>query len=115
MQSNGKNGHSKITMVRGNKQYDHPDQTGFRRNKSTTDQVLRIQDAVTIALNVGHKALAVFFDFEKLPKMKPCTAAELLLLQRQVREQRREEETTTEQHKTATAGEPTTSGQTAGR
>ena len=40
-------------------------QCGFRKHRSTTDQCLKLQDAITRNMNRGRRVLAVFIDFER--------------------------------------------------
>jgi ribonuclease HI len=41
------------------------DQAGFRKHRSTIDQVIRLQDKISKSLKSRHHVLAVFIDFEK--------------------------------------------------
>ena len=41
-------------------------QTGFRRNRSTTDQIIRLQDTINRSLRNHSSTLGVFLDFEKV-------------------------------------------------
>src|SRR6218665_4056836 len=41
------------------------DQTGFRRNRSTIDQIIRLQDQITKRINHREHVLGIFIDFEK--------------------------------------------------
>jgi ribonuclease HI len=43
----------------------NPMQSGFRKQRSTTDHIMRLQDDVHKALNNGEHTLAVFLDFSK--------------------------------------------------
>ena len=43
----------------------NPLQSGFRKQRCTTDHVVRLQDAVHKAINTGKHTLAVFLDFSK--------------------------------------------------
>ena len=40
-------------------------QTGFRKNRSATDQIIRLQDEINRSLRTGSHTLGVFIDFER--------------------------------------------------
>ena len=40
-------------------------QTGFKKNRSTIDQIIRLQDTINRGLRTNSHTLAVFLDFEK--------------------------------------------------